>query len=102
MRYIDAEALDNRIKAEWARQVDETKGYYGLAHFFVETQPTADVAQVVHAHWMTGTTKWGLLPYQCSACKEFEEGTTKYCPDCGAKMDEEENKKGGDINGCKV
>ena len=84
--YIDAEHLK--------KVIDVFDYKYGLIPIsaltaIIDSVKTADVAPVVHGHWMTGTTKWGLLPYQCSACKEFEEGSTKYCPDCGAKMDEE-------------
>lgn len=102
-RYIDADALDNRIKAEWAKQVDETKGAYGLAHFFVETQPTVDVAPVEHAHWeyhdSVSTGGWIIGVYVCSACKatvpehifgSYTVGFHKeFCGACGAKMDEE-------------
>ena len=94
-RYIDAEALDNRIKSEWAKEEDD-KGY-GLAHFFVETQPTADVALVVHGHWeKTGWQKFGgEVEHRCSHCKRckvWRKKTQKlpyYCEKCGAKMDEE-------------
>lgn len=32
-----------------------------------------------------------MTNYQCSACKERNfDGVGRYCPNCGAKMDEEE------------
>lgn len=92
-RYIDAEALDNRIKAEWAKQEDD-KGY-GLAHFFVETQPTADVAPVVHAHWIDSPNIMECVV--CSNCFSDDLSAQvvapppadyKFCPSCGAQMDE--------------
>ena len=87
-RYIDAEALDNRIKADWAKQEDD-KGY-GLAHFYIETQPTADVAPVIHGHWETIFDElWNYGFEKCSACGDkYGSFTYRYCPNCGAKMDE--------------
>ena len=46
--------------------------------------PSADVAPVRHGRWdcdMGGV--W------CSVCGEYSEGEWNYCPNCGAKMDEE-------------
>jgi len=63
----------------------------------VENFPFADVAPVVHAHWIHDESGWEWDNYyQCSACKNefmFNEGTpaendAAYCPYCGAKMDE--------------
>lgn len=52
--------------------------------------PPADVAEVVHAKWEISSD--GYYPY-CSHCKtEPENGVmSKYCPECGAKMDKERN-----------
>ena len=50
--------------------------------------PTADVAPVIHAHWIRkaffpdGTPAW-----VCSACGHPEEEKLDYC-NCGAKMDD--------------
>lgn len=75
--------------------------------------PTADVAPVVHGRWIpiyeSEMTGWdpavaGRDPiggYICSACKEESVYDcndkfvlSKYCPNCGAKMDlEDENEK---------
>lgn len=53
--------------------------------------PTADVVEVRHGVWkykrhkMTGETPC------CSVCGGFHTIETKYCPNCGAKMDEVED-----------
>lgn len=48
---------------------------------------TDDVAPVVHGHWKNVkrvlNSKWG----ECSNCDRANE-FTRYCPYCGAKMDE--------------
>ena len=61
----------------------------------VEKLPAADVAPVVHGHW---TTECYNIPI-CSICGTYvskdvynsEDFTPKFCPNCGAKMDEEVN-----------
>ena len=52
----------------------------------------ADVAPVVHAHWKyvkrVLSSEWG----ECSNCDRANE-VTRYCPYCGAKMDESEDEE---------
>ena len=56
----------------------------------VEKLPAADVAPVVHGRWVNGC--------QCSVCGDrhgpynsHHKAYYNYCPNCGAKMDEEVN-----------
>lgn len=57
----------------------------------VETNvPTENVAPVVHAHKICKPC--GVLDlYVCSNCKGSLNLNDLYCPNCGAKMDEEVN-----------
>lgn len=51
-------------------------------------QPAADVAPVVHGKWVICSD--GYYPY-CSNCRnEPKGGLSNYCPNCGAKMQNEE------------
>lgn len=52
----------------------------------IEKIPTADVAPVLHAHWVRTR-----LCNECSLCRGGWLGLpeTKFCPNCGAKMDEQ-------------
>ena len=54
----------------------------------IEIQPSADVVPVRHGHWIICSD--GYYPY-CSVCKCEPKGRemTKFCGECGAKMDEE-------------
>ena len=65
--------------------------YYALEKFkgTLGRIPAADVAPVVHGHWVYGC--------QCSVCGDRHgpynsrhKPFYNYCPNCGAKMDEEE------------
>ena len=61
-----------------------------IAKMVVNAQPTADVAPVVHAHWIQGAYPDGCeIQYDCSHCNMSSNGKTNFCPHCGAKMDEE-------------
>ena len=64
---------------------------------FIQNQPAADVAEVVHGKWLRSDDDWNsLTTIQCSICGEewcFETDDDvsllnyKHCPNCGAKMD---------------
>ena len=106
--YIDREALEadlnNRLSA-----LRYKNGYYD--HYTdgfdecvdrVENFPTADVAPVKYGKWVYDSNgmDWGLGAWICSecGCKNNNLGMdnrikpllfegSKYCPNCGAKMD---------------
>ena len=80
--------------------------YYDLSEYLT-TQirgmlmdvPSADVAPVRHGRWIEDKSRTEEIythPVKCSACGQtdvLEYGTlTAYCPNCGAKMDEEDDK----------
>lgn len=50
--------------------------------------PSADVVEVVHGEWI----KYKAVHYKCSICGNRVGGIiTKYCSECGAKMDGDKN-----------
>ena len=61
---------------------------------YLQEAPTADVVEVKHGEWYRHNKKeHGDTCYYCSACEKMalsdclEWELTKYCPNCGAKMD---------------
>lgn len=63
----------------------------------VDAIPTADVQEVKHGLWKlvpvticNGTVAHTEFHFECSQCKHCAGHKSKYCPDCGAKMDKEE------------
>lgn len=84
--YIEREALLLRIDCHGTNKfgmLDED------IRAFVKSQPTADVAPVVHGRWLKNyrsgvTTSEGWVS---SCCDMWNERKSNYCPNCGAKMD---------------
>lgn len=94
--YIEREDMINS-KPEGRNQEqpgkeEYNKGWNDCRRCFVriiESQPTADVAPVIHAHWIRqdeSFTRFKCSNPECGIenCSGFEN----YCPNCGAKMDE--------------
>lgn len=61
----------------------------------IEKLPAADVAPVVHGRWISYLDGDSIMPerrYRCSECCDRGWGRKlPYCPNCGAKMDDELN-----------
>ena len=92
MRLIDAEEFQKFIEKQ-----DESADYT-IYHFeeWLEQQPTIEAKPVVHAHWLEQIIDGGQ-ELMCSNCgeyalmnDEFYSEFSKYCPYCGAQMDEKE------------
>ena len=54
----------------------------------IDKIPAADVEPVRHGTWEVYSAKDSL--YMCSKCHCLPKYKTKYCPNCGARMDGEE------------
>lgn len=81
MRLIDADGLLELLKD------DERYGYIDAAD--VINAPTIEAEPVKHGKWEIDSDFFPV----CSNCKYKPlEALTRYCPNCGARMD-------GDING---
>ena len=82
--YIEREAALNAINAN--------KTSTELAWITVSKITAADVAPVVHGHWIRqdeSFTRFKCSNPECGA--ENYGGFENYCPNCGAKMDEEKD-----------
>ena len=80
--YIEREALI-------AQYDKEHVGAPGRARQLMVEAPTADVAEVKHGEWLINSD--GYYPY-CSECgaEPIMRIMSKFCPNCGAKMMEDE------------
>lgn len=87
-RYINADLTDTEILDAVQEETADTDTFITVRRI-LNKLPTADVAPVIHAEW----EYMGFGAYRCSNCKKWIDLETdvisKYCPKCGAKMDEE-------------
>ena len=96
-RLIDANNLIEEIREERCYNCRNFKDmkcdYCGTAdyNYMIEDMPTADVAPVIPAHWITspdcGVTKCSSCGWSIEECWDSD-----YCPHCGAQMDEKEDR----------
>lgn len=94
--YIDREAL-RKVLENWRdahADVDDEQGCGLLEDVIweVDAQPAADVAPVVHGHFVHDGPRFagGVDWWHCSSCGRLVSGVETrfdYCPHCGAKMD---------------
>ena len=89
-RLIDANVV---LAKQFTSGLSDASGnYYGYADIIfaddISNSPTVDAEELVHGRWVTG-----IVHYVCSVCGNGHLGMpqTKYCPDCGAKMDGDGN-----------
>lgn len=91
--YIERESFMKRFCERCNEEMSESPCEPSdcFAREVIKTFPAADVAPVRHGRWVASHDEF----CQCSLCKYpvyAAWNTTKYCPNCGAKMD------GGDGN----
>ena len=81
--YIEREALLRKIR--WADTAEDCV-------ISVNRMPLADVAPAVHGKWLDNERNgygWAFLCSNCGWVDGFPfNDRYKYCPHCGAKMDE--------------
>ena len=99
MSLINKENLIARIREEYHPEDNEETETEQI----INEQDVVDAVEVVHAHWNYNLkgVEWGYDAWECSKCggKNFNISCnksvnplmfsgSKYCPNCGAKMDE--------------
>lgn len=94
-KYIDMDLLKSELK-----DLNESERLYYMGVFdVINSQPAADVEEVKHGKWenMTDVDSAYLNTYCCSACGTTfwideipEDANYNHCPNCGAKMDKEQ------------
>ena len=100
-RLIDANNLIEEIREERCYNCRNFKDmkcdYCGTADYIymIEDMPAADVAPVRHGRWEEASDGDGIV---CPFCRTdfctiiYDTEYFNYCPYCGAKMDEKEDK----------
>ena len=91
-RLIDANALMDDVEMDGALYA--CLGAVEDVRFLVNSQPTVDAVEVVHAYWTGSRFNPMTDEYEeyCSHCCAWSSEYGKpYCPNCGAKMDGDGN-----------
>ena len=90
--YIEREAISEEIRKFYYKNPPNFSYGEGFDRGLDRAQraildaPAADVAPVLHGRWVASHDEF----YSCSICKYpvyVGWNQTKYCPNCGAKMD---------------
>ena len=100
-RYIDADAAIKRFEELHGNENTLLNSYNAdWIVSFIEGQPTADVQEVMHGHWIEkALDNFRKVECSCSICgwsgvENYDSYVDihdfEYCPYCGAKMGEEE------------
>lgn len=89
MRLIDADATIELLRSLGSRDYRREKGTIADAMKMLSHSaytPTIEAEPVRHGRWIISSD--GYYPY-CWDCKARPKGgnMTKYCPNCGARMD---------------
>ena len=95
-RLIDADALHKYMfksaSERMSLSVEYMGGWNDAINYIASQTPTVDAVPVVHGRWIDETFKpYGLVfhQYRCNQCGDHAEYESPYCPNCGARMDEE-------------
>ena len=97
--YIEREAVEKMLDDAGIISDGEYNGYC-TEDVNIKDIPAADVAEVRHGRWVEtriirydGSKPYTQFVHSCSLCKYLNKRkkgwNTKYCPNCGAKMDGE-------------
>lgn len=89
---ISREAAIDAVKHAWAKGLEPSQ--------YVEIVSSVDAVPVVHGRWERKDSLSCAIEYYCSVCGDRAPlgymrqcAKTKYCPNCGAKMDGEQIKE---------
>ena len=86
-KYVDVEKILND-KGRATRFPKTSDLYYHES--VLQYAPAEDVAPVIHAHWIAIGIDCDMPTcFRCSICRQHTTRTSEFCPNCGAKMDEE-------------
>lgn len=86
MRLIDADALARIFMAKSDMAMGTLKIAFANAEKMVELMPTIEAEPVRHGRWEIVAVYTACTLYGC-ACGWRNTAKTKYCANCGAKMD---------------
>lgn len=93
--YIERKALDKALTAAAAHDKDKNRRTRAKAICILHDLPAADVAPVRHGDWEIVLGSNGNEYMVCTCCRVSQDltGVFTYCPNCGARMDGDDDAK---------
>lgn len=91
--YIDREAMIKQIERRERMLIGDKSISIAALKQFVRNRPAADVVPAIRGHWIPTTRPYMNEYKDCSVCdyRTWYSSDFNYCPNCGAKMEEEDN-----------
>ena len=97
--YLDMDEILRHRRRYIGQEYDEPYLVSAVPEEVIRSLPPADVMEVRHGSWHkyskgSGSYNGVIIlsdAYQCTICKKSSWNKSDYCPNCGAKMDEETN-----------
>lgn len=83
-------ATVKRMLLNYTDGVDKTKTLSGMIELIVRDTPAVNAAPIKHGRWLTHEWVRGVA-YCSECCYELKTNNTNFCPNCGAKMDGDNN-----------
>lgn len=88
--YVEPQVTERGIVANAINNVMNTIGNQ-KAEIERLNKSSANVTEVIHSEWHTGTVRMNCIEVTCSNCHRTEKISVtnyfEYCPHCGEKMD---------------
>ena len=94
-KYIEVDLLKSELK-----DLNESERLYYMGVFdIINSQPIVDAKEVRHGKWERSEKSFSYYQYKCNNCgcddytqtdRQGECKLMNYCPNCGAKMDKEQ------------
>ena len=93
--YIERKALDKALTAAAAHDKDKNRRTWAKAICILHDLPAADVSPVRHGDWEIVLGSNGNEYMVCTCCRVSQDltGVFTYCPNCGARMDGDDDAK---------
>ena len=89
--YIERKVLEDVMAIMGANETQKDRRVWATAISLLHDVPTADVAPVIHGEWEPIINAYRELEgWICKCCGTETKQKSNYCPNCGAKMELEE------------
>lgn len=86
--YIDRKVLENVMAIMAANGTQKDRRVWARAISLLHDVPTADVAPAIHGEWEPIINAYRELEgWMCKCCGNETKQKSKYCPNCGCRMD---------------